>query len=488
MLFFFLSILISLNSVLFSEITFPKFEPGVMESGHSVYITKSSDESTEWKFELLKQAKRSIDMSAGYCGGQVFHTLLDILTEQLQNNPIIKIRLFMTQVTNMISSNDKDRLRTLQEQFPERFTYLIRLSSFLLFQEHGIYTTENHVKLLIIDEKYFLLGGTNLIANLCTEDSSRRPDLHTIPAAFLPQTAADMDIVASGPMAAKLRREFFALCELYLSDSSLKASAGPFIASYADYFEISDEEKTAIPSFDDHPEVVHDVPLYGVLTGPRLQLHTAGAIYKFLIEQARQMISLGHLYFFPVAPIYTALQAAVNRGVELDLITNGINTEIALSNSTRSLYGYINRINYFPMMTGRSFRTWEFLTAQKAPQKRVSIYELDVPYMLYHKKVMVVDHRFITIGSYNLGAKSENADYEVLVVLDAPKTAMQVEMLLNQDKLRCQQIELTQAFSWYFNPFYNLLSDFEKNFFDGVIFNYKEFKNTHTQVKKQEKQ
>jgi phosphatidylserine/phosphatidylglycerophosphate/cardiolipin synthase-like enzyme len=278
-----------------------------------------------------------------------------------------------------------------------------------------------------------------------------------------------MDIVASGPMVQKLRKEFFNIYAMYKSDASLKGNQGPYTPESTAYFEVPEEEKAHIALLDTHPELCRDVKLYGLFTGPRIALHTVGNIYTHLIDKAQQHIELAHMYFFPIDLIYDAFLNASNRNVSISLVTNGINEEAALVNSTRGLYGYMNRLNYLPLMAGRVFGFLEFIAAKRADCKACSIYEYDRQYVLYHKKVMVVDHRFCVIGSYNLGKKSENADYEVTVVMDSLAVARQMEAVLTIDKTLSRGISFTQALRWYFNPLYRVIKGVEKTLLDGIV-------------------
>jgi phosphatidylserine/phosphatidylglycerophosphate/cardiolipin synthase-like enzyme len=175
------------------------------------------------------------------------------------------------------------------------------------------------------------------------------------------------------------------------------------------------------------------------------------------------------MYFFPRPSIYEALLNAANRKVSISLITNGVHDELSVNNSTRIIYGHINRLNYFPIMAGKRFRMWELFDAKKTAQKNTFIFELDLQGILYHKKVMTVDHRYSLIGSYNLGMKSEDAAYEVAAVIDSPGAAAQMEAVLNNDKKSSQEVTYLRAMGWYFNPYYNIAESFEKKFFDGIL-------------------
>ena len=460
-------IAISLN--VFGDIPTPDFPDSLLRSGHDVLVTENADETTEWKYELLRNAQSSIELSTGLSGGKVLQNMLAIIKDKLITNSAIRVHILVAD-SMMLKDADRSELLLLSIRFPDRFQALINANTGLIMQEGRVHTTENHIKLLIVDEKYFILGGTNSFENLCRG----APPTNSIPEdfldGFLSAAVRDMDIVVSGPwMAHKLRHEFYTLYHLYQGGVSLRNDAGPYMPSQTNYFSIKEEARTSIALFDCNAAVVKNTSLYAVISGPRLQLHMAGNLYASLIDKARFSIELGQLYFFPVAPIQTALQSASQRGVSISLITNGLNKRLEPSTALIPLYGYLNRSNYLPLIMGRHYSFWEYLQAKLDTPNSATIHEYEIQHALYHKKVMTVDQRYALIGSYNLGAKSENADFEVIAMLDSPEVALQIERVLAADKASSKKVAVSEATTWYFDPFYSLTRWAQKTFLDGIL-------------------
>lgn len=452
-----------------SLISYP-FSKDLMQEGHSVYLTQDAGETQEWKIRLIREAKESLEISTGFCLGQVFEDLLETIHEKLIENSKIKINLLLFQALSFISEKHIQFLDDLQSLYADRFTYFITTASGLMQQGGKIYVTENHTKLMIVDEKYILLGGTNLVDQLSTPDVTRYPTrVDTLGSGFLPDAAIDMDAIIRGPIAKKLRQEYYLMLALFKSEESLDQNEGEYQCSNTDYYPIPEAERAEILYFDNHPETAHQAKVFGAITGPRMQLHTIGNIYEDLIRNAESSIDIGNMFFFPCSSIFEALLAASNRGINISLVTNGVHNNASLNNSTRSTYGHLNRLNYLPLMSGEQFRFWEIFTAKDAPQKNVKVYELDSSNVLYHKKVMTVDHLFSVIGSYNLGMKSEDADYEVAVVIESQKTALRMETILQDDKEISLPIPYDQAFGWYYCPYYNLIEAIQRKFLDGTF-------------------
>lgn len=456
-------------SLLISSLSALPFKENLMTEGHSVYLTKNPDETNEWKFKLVKEANASIEMSTGYSKGKVFENLLTTISEQLYYNPTIKIHLLVFQILDFVSKENHQELNGIRAQYPDRFDYCVTYETELINNEGKAYISEDHTKLIIIDEKYFLLGGTNLVDQLSTNDVNKAPPDGSLPSYFLPRASNDMDLVGSGPTAQKLRKEFFELFAFHKAKEPWEQKKGEFKASKTAYFPIDEEEKAYLFAFEEHPETVRNVKMYGVISGPRMRLHTIGNIYEYLINHSKTSIQIGNMYFFPRESIYDALLQAVNRDVSLSVVTNGAHDELSVSNSTRQLYGHINRMNYFPAMAGRHFSIWEMFSAKSSTPKNTSIYELDCSGVLYHKKVMSIDHRYMIIGSYNLGMKSEEAAFEVAVVLDSAAATKKLEAILKNDRSLSKQISYSQAMAWYFNPYYNMADLIEKRYFDGIL-------------------
>lgn len=466
--------LLAVFALLFSTLTplhaMDQLQPGPppVVCCHDILPTKNADESLQMKYALLRGANRSIEMATGYAQGEVFQQVLDIIADQLSNKPQMQVHLVMSEAADLISPDNRNYIYLLTTTYPDRFHAIYSPNTGLIFQESQLYTTENHLKLLIVDEKYFLLGGTNLVDSLSRSQpldaQGTGPAVH-----FLPKGASDMDMVVSGPMAQKLRQEFYTVFEMYKTSTSLSNSSGPYTAQASEYFPVAEEEKGSIAAFEGNPSVVRAVPAYAVISGPRFQLHHIGDYYTGLIKNAQSSIQLANMYFFPTKRLYDALLDAANRDVAITLITNTLNFKIALSNSTIALYAQLNRYNYFPMIMGRTYNSLQFIQAALEQPKNVTIYEYNQEFILYHKKVMTVDGRYTVIGSYNLGSKSEDADFEVALFVDSAAVTAQVDQILEADKARSNLVTWRQAYDWYFNPFHTIPSWAQNTFLDGII-------------------
>lgn len=440
--------------------------------GHAIIPTASADESTEWKYALLKGAESSIEMSSGFAHGQVFQHTLDILANQLQTNPTIKIHLMVSDYATLIKDHNLIYMEQLAMSYPDRFQYVRVMNSGPIRQEGYLYTTDNHMKLIIVDEKYFLLGGTNL-----ADSNSQGGQGEGIPTEeatdfterMLPKGAIDMDVVVSGPGACQLRKDFFTTFALFHSKASIYQDDGPFEPQTTAYFPVEEENKAVIAAFDENPRLIKDASVYTVISGPRFQLHRIGDFYEKLIDRAQISVQLAHMYFFPTVRIYNALIRASNRGLKTSLITNTLQLRMSLSNSSILLFAQLNRSNYLPFMMGRRYSAFDWTEALKDVPAACSIYEYNQEYILYHKKVMTTDHRYSVVGSYNLGSKSENADFEIAIFIDSPLVTKRIEEFLNKDKALSRCIKFHEAHNWHFNPFYTIPSWFQSTFLDGLV-------------------
>lgn len=445
------------------------FTENLMEGGHAAYLTKDADETTEWKSLLIQQANTSLEISTGYCLGQVFENLLREVHLKLESNPTIKVHMHLFQILGFITSDHIGYLDALKSVYSGRFYYILTTDSDVLNQEDKAYISENHTKLIIADEKYYLLGGTNLVDPLSSKDVNKYPIAHNLAGKFFPRASYDMDAIIRGPMAKKLRKEFFNLLALHNSGESIQSSVGEFQPKTTAYYPVQEENKACITQFDDNPDTAHDVRAFAVIAGPRMQLHTIGNMYEQTIKNAKESIDIGNMYFFPRKTIYEELMKAVNRNVSLSVITNGLREDNALNNISIDMYGYINRLNYFPVMAGRHYSIWEMFSSVDADKGNTEIYELKISSVLYHKKVMTVDSRYSIIGSYNLGMKSEDAAFEVATLIDSPLIAAQMKAVLRDDQTSSEKISFKRALGWYFNPYYNITEAFEKRFMDGIF-------------------
>jgi cardiolipin synthase len=147
-------------------------------------------------------------------------------------------------------------------------------------------------------------------------------------------------------------------------------------------------------------------------------------MYLLAITAATQSIHLSSPYFIPDALAIKTLVDAVKRGVSVQIITIGRNTD---SETVRR--------------AGRA-RWGDLLEAG------VEIYEYQPT--LYHCKVMIVDGLWLTVGSTNFDPRSFNLNDESnLNYFDADFARRQIE-IFEQDRAHSRRITLQQ---WKDRPF-----------------------------------
>lgn len=425
--------------------------------GHILLIPNNVSETSAWRFELIKNAKRTLEMAA-IASGKVYYQTVAAFKKALKKNPDLIIHFYVSKISIIFSQADERILEELKIKFPNRFHYLV-CEARLSIQKDKIYTSENHIKLLVADEKYFVVGGTNL-TDFLTNDVPPNMDID-----LFPKAASDLDVVGRGPIAQDLRIGFFQIYELLESKESLNDTKGPFESSLKGYTSVASEEQCTVKLFEKQPNLLENIAIKSIFSGPRINQGAIGSLYANLIENAQKQIYLGHMYFFPVDAIYQRLINAANRGIHLTLITNG--TPGFGSVPSNLSYIFLNRHRYLPILFGRHFNLIQYITS-KHELKNSQIYEFNEKHVIYHKKTMVIDGKYAVVGSYNLGAKSEYADYEVAVAINSEAVAEKIIDLLTADKGKSKQISTTKIISWYFDPFYSTMAWLEELFLDGL--------------------
>lgn len=425
--------------------------------GHVLLIPNNVSETSGWRFELIKNAKKTLEMAA-IAGGEVYYKTVSAFKKALKKNPELIIHFYVSKISVIFSQTDEKLLEELKIKFPHRFHYCV-CEAKLSIQRDKIYTSENHIKLLVVDEKYFVVGGTNL-TDFLTNNIPPDSDV-----SLFPKAASDLDVVGRGPIAHGLRIGFFQIYELLESKESLNNTKGPFQASLKGYSPVAEGEQCVVKLFEKQPNLFEEVAIKSIFSGPRISQGAIGSLYTNLIENAQKEIYLGHMYFFPVDAIYQRLITAANRGIHLTLITNG--TPGSGTVPSNLSYIFLNRHRYLPIVFGRHFNLIQYITS-KYQVKNSEIYEFNERHVIYHKKTMVVDGRYAIVGSYNFGAKSEYADYEVAVAIDSEAVAQKIIDLLTADKAKAKRVSTKKIISWYFDPFYSTMAWLEELFLDGL--------------------
>ena len=434
------------------------------QSGHDVLIAQTPQEAMQWKLGLLQQANQSIEFCMGFTGGPLLQEATDIVSQQLENKPDLQVYFFIAD-TFLLSREDRSRLEQVAQRFPDRFHYLIR---WLTALRHGlsVMTCENHIKMLVVDEKYCAIGGSNFLRNYgLSEVQEERPWLGWADH-FNPQVCVDQDVLVTGPVVSTLREEFYQIWDLYETGESL-GERSQYISDRETAQPVDSSTACSFPALDHHPDKIHDVPMKAIVSGPRRHPGACTAEYAQLVQNADVTIELAHMFFSPVEEVYSPLIEAGNRGVDLTLITNVASTHSPLV--TKAI-GTHNRTFLFPLLAGRTYRIDQRPSAEQQLFNHCAIYDYDRSDSLYHKKVMIVDRKITVVGSYNLGQKSHYGDYEVIIEADDERVAEAMAKKLEQDQSESTLCQMDQLMDWYFGFGSRSLSLLEGTFIMGPLY------------------
>jgi len=372
---------------------------------HSVIISKNTKETSTWKKLLIAHAHHSIELSGCYCGGKVFDETLKLLKERLEKAPHLCVRILS--VKDLVTSSNRKNLRKLQALFPQRFHYLLTSRKVAFFPKLKI--MENHVKVLIVDEKYFIIGGSNLsdACNLTIRESAEKRKFSLLDW-VMGAGMCDMDAIASGPLAETIRQKFYTLWTKWQNFQTGSASVK--------YTPLDDtERRAAIPLFDQNTrDIDHDVPMECVTSGPEDGGDNACVqTLTHFFNRAQNTIVMGNMVFNEKSLI-AYLQKASERKVQISLITNG--NKQGESSIGKRILTTANRSNYSLL----------------SPQ-HTEIYEYGIRGYVYHKKVTVIDGKITLIGSMNISSKSVSCDDEILLVIYSKAVAKRVLSILSED-------------------------------------------------------
>jgi phosphatidylserine/phosphatidylglycerophosphate/cardiolipin synthase-like enzyme len=411
---------------------------GEFDTRTAVLITRDGAETTRWKLELLR--------------GREYREALRLMGEAMERNPQLKVHLLYEAF--MLDEEDCRLHDQLRQRFPAQF-HAVQTAMETNLVENGS-TVGHHMKILVVDGKYFVVGGTSLEQTLSTEGLRPEEERESIRKEFAIAGARDMDVIGVGPLAETLRRVYFAAharFERLVIDGVLPRDDRQ-LEPYLRYYPVPTAGAAHIEALEQHPDLLHNVPVKLSIGSP-FDDHNAITIeYLYLIWGAEKSIEIGNLYFMPVQSIYCALIAAGNRGVETMVTTNGVHKNTP---AMTSLFGWGSRLNYLPLLLGVDLYGPDYFFVKEIPANRVRIFEYDVERVLYHKKVMVVDGRTVLIGSYNLGKKSDAGDYELALTIESQAAAEKVHAVLELDRAHSREPSRDEVMEYYFSPLYATL-------------------------------
>lgn len=378
----------------------------------AIRLTKSADETLAWKKELLSQAEESIEISGNYAGGTDFREVLDLIDTRMKQKERLKTHLLVS--LPLLEDEDKVAIERLKTAYGTRFEVLITDASFHFDVGTMPYSEENHVKMVVVDGKYFVAGGSGIHPRLCHEkiDEKGPKENPTMAAKFLEPTSRDTDIVGeSMKIAQGMRHEFFNLWHLWeirTLDNDPKSR----------YFPLTGV-KGHSEKFSSAEGLYKDVRMKYLVGGPEHRGNNAIVkAYAKRIGKAKEKIALASLLFNPSKKIQKALQTARQ------------------NNPTMKMTAYLNG-----RCDSTFLRQLLLFAAKRHYPLMDEIYEYGQPDQLYHKKVATFDKSHMIIGSFNLGKKSAEFDHEIAFVIKDARLVANCELDLKEDATRSRLLK-----------------------------------------------
>ncbi len=167
---------------------------------------------------------------------------------------------------------------------------------------------------------------------------------------------------------------------------------------------------------------------------PRQTRSVIGRSFRLAMTVARDSIRIMTPYFVPGPRVVRALLRALGQGVRVEMILPSV--------SDVPLVKTVSRAYLAPLV-----------------QAGAELYERQGT--ILHAKAMLIDDRWITLGSANLDLRSFHRNYEINVVIDSPAFGDQVRRMFDEDLARSRRIDavdyarrslLERLLAWLLSP------------------------------------
>lgn len=136
-----------------------------------------------------------------------------------------------------------------------------------------------------------------------------------------------------------------------------------------------------------------------------------------LLESARQQILIVSPYLIPGDDIEAVLEASLRRGVDIQALTNSL-----AANDEPEVHAGYARYRRPLLVAGARLYEFRPLGSGDAGGERGRSSGVSL-----HAKAMVIDHRYVFIGSMNFDPRSRDLNTEMGVIVDSPGLASAVE-------------------------------------------------------------
>lgn len=384
-----------------------------------VIATKDGPDTFVWKKKLIASAQHNIVISGSYCGGNSFDEALALIEKQLEEKPELKVLIL--NADKFTNEENKKGIHCVASKYPQRFQVISTPDIWIV--NPGLKRSTNHAKVFSVDYgEYFIIGGSSLEdKHAYTRGLGTKPIKTMSPNTgwlgnFIASSFRDKDFVFHNIEKNGIgKRVYLEALKLAWRWESLERDASGKPKGLTVTAELLDEQvegqKEAnsladIQEFHKNNKMVSDCDTTVLCSGPE---HTKNVFEEELIKrinEAKNIIAIDHLYFHPSENVFKAFVNAANRGVKIQIVTNGYQS--GSSPAGHKLFGPRSRYNIAKLLQG----------IKSENRANVDTREFVVNGTSLHTKVIVVDD-YVIAGSSNIGYKSlvTMSDHEINFVV-----------------------------------------------------------------------
>ncbi len=355
-------------------------------------VLDTPEASLAWKKALVENAKHSVEIS-GYCGGKPFLEILQLLENKIRGNEFFKARIMTN--THTMSEEDKEEVKRLSLSYPGNFEAVI-INNGLWTLHPDLIRHEDHVKMVIADQCWCVMGGTSLNNQLLSHGEVTKAGG---PFSDICDGTADIDLASKGEIAQAMKQQFDQLWSKWKRLLQLSEKPSLDTGHTFEYF----TEKAVIEMPEMHEKPIADkVECQLILSMPEQGKDNFGKkkLLK-MIEGANKEILIANMSLNH-KEIIRSLKRAIKRGISVKVITNGNHSKASFASKTLSPR---NRVHYKSLMNA----------AKQTSNGHFEIREYGKHDILFHPKVMIVDRKKSVTGSFNIERESVVCDDDLMV-------------------------------------------------------------------------
>jgi phosphatidylserine/phosphatidylglycerophosphate/cardiolipin synthase-like enzyme len=379
------------------------------ETAADIIPLDSVRETFEWKKNLVRSAENSIEISLNYAAGTYFREFLIVLRDRLKEKPNLKCHMLVSH--DLLEAADRVCLKKLKKDFPQQFEYLI--TEGILTLQPTLSSEDNHVKLMVVDGKYFTIGGSGISQKMCSDTAPKHNSHTTFADRFLKPCFRDFNVIGSGDVAKTMRQQFFSLYRIW----EYRMGKG----DHWRYFSLEGSNPAQMAQFDKCVKKVENCRVKFFVGGPEHRhSNPIRNAYVDLIKNSENKITISNYLFNP----HPAIKKAIKERKK------GVVAEAYLLGRSRHKRFFVDNFRFFHRQHAPLFD---------------NLYEVQDTNRLYHSKLMVVDDSKVILGNYNLGQKSDISDYEAVITIDSPEVARRLSQSIESDKPQAKVIDKRKA-------------------------------------------